>query len=115
MNEEPNKEEPDALEEQTNNIAANLKYIEDNENKYDLGKQTDLIPANLKIVADVGETGLTTNISRRGLRETVSAPGTGFSYQTKAPRSSMTPAQFLAFIAVGVIILWLLAQALGTQ
>ena len=46
MNEEPNKEEPDALEEQTNNIAANLKYIEDNENKYDLGKQTDLIPAN---------------------------------------------------------------------
>jgi hypothetical protein len=31
----------------------------------------------------VGERGLTTNISRKVLRETVGLPGTGISYQTR--------------------------------
>ena len=113
MNEGPNKEEIDASEAQTNNIAANLKHIEDN----DLEKQIDVIATNLKIFADVGENRPTTNISRRSLRETVSGRDAGFSYQTQAPQPqpAVTPVDFLAFIAVVVIILWLLTQVLETH
>jgi Protein of unknown function (DUF4236) len=71
----------------------------------------------------VGENGLTTNISRRGLRETVGLPGTGISCQTKrvgvsrhhrAPRRlqrrSASSAHLLAFVVVAVIVLWILAH-----
>ena len=34
----------------------------------------------------VGGHGLTTNISRRGVRETISAPGIGISYQARSVR-----------------------------
>jgi hypothetical protein len=62
------------------------------------------------------------NISEMGVHETVGLPGTGISYQTrraritathrpiKAPRQSLEPARFLAFIAVSVIVLWILAH-----
>ena len=65
----------------------------------------------------VGGHGLTADIGKRGVRETLGLPGTGISYQTKrvglrrrhgAPRRvsrrSASPAHFLAFIAVAVII-----------
>ena len=70
----------------------------------------------------VGGHGLTANISKKGVRETVGLPGTGISYQTKrvrigqqratakGQRQSVTPARFLAFIAVAVIVLWILAH-----
>ena len=35
------------------------------------------------ISASIGGHGLTTNISKKGVRETVGLPGTGISYQTK--------------------------------
>jgi hypothetical protein len=35
------------------------------------------------ISASLGGHGLTTNISKKGVRETVGLPGTGISYQTK--------------------------------
>jgi hypothetical protein len=66
--------------------------------------------------------GATMNISKKGVRETVGLPGSGISYQTKRvgigqqqptakrPRQSVTPARFLAFIAVVVIVLWVLAH-----
>jgi hypothetical protein len=70
----------------------------------------------------IGRRGATMNISEKGVRETVGLPGTGISYQTrrakimpthgpvKAPRQSLEPARFLAFIAVAVIVLWILAH-----
>ena len=69
-----------------------------------------------------GGRGATMNISKKGVRDTFSVPGTGISYQTKrvgvsrphgpirAPHESVTPARFLAFIAAAVIILWVLAH-----
>jgi ferredoxin len=60
----------------------------------------------------IGDT-CTMNISKNGARESVGLPGSGISYRTKrvgvsrphrsaeAPRQSVTPAHFLAFIAAG--------------
>jgi hypothetical protein len=63
------------------------------------------------------------NLSRQGVRETFSVPGTGISYQTervgagqrqpplrKRSRRSASPGSMLAFVAVTVIILWALAH-----
>jgi len=70
----------------------------------------------------VGGHGLTANISKKGVRETVGLPGSGISYQTRrvgtsharrparAPRKVVSPARFLALIAITVIILWILAH-----
>ena len=70
----------------------------------------------------VGGHGLTANISKKGVRETVGLPGSGISYQTRrvgtsqahrparAPRKFVSPARFLALIAITVIILWILAH-----
>jgi hypothetical protein len=70
----------------------------------------------------IGRRGATMNISEKGVHETVGLPGTGISYRThrakimatrgpvKAPRHSVEPARFLAFIAVAVIVLWILAH-----
>jgi hypothetical protein len=71
----------------------------------------------------VGGHGLTANMSKKGVRETVGLPGSGISYQTRRVgltqrhglprrrlRRSATPASMLAFIAVAVIILWVLAH-----
>lgn len=70
----------------------------------------------------VGGHGLTANISKKGVRETVGLPGSGISYQTrrvgtrhphraaKAPRKFVSPARILALIAITVIVLWILAH-----
>jgi hypothetical protein len=69
-----------------------------------------------------GSHGLTANISKKGVRETVGLPGSGISYQTRrvgtsqahrparVPRKFVSPARFLALIAITVIILWILAH-----
>jgi len=72
--------------------------------------------------ASIGGHGLTANISKKGVRETVGLPGTGISYQTKRvgvrhprpttvrsrrPSSSM---HFLGFFAIAVIVLWVLSH-----
>ncbi len=66
---------------------------------------------------------LMANISKKGVRETVGLPGTGISYQSKRvgikpPRgpargrrqSVNVGGAFLAFIAITVIVLWILAH-----
>jgi hypothetical protein len=63
------------------------------------------------------------NISRQGIRDTFSVPWTGISYQTervgagqrqwplrKRSRRSASPGSILAFVAVAVVILWVLAH-----
>src|SRR6266446_3002820 len=74
------------------------------------------------ISASIGGKGATMNISKKGVRESVGLPGTGISYESKrvgtsqnhesakARRQSVTPARFLAFIAITVIVLWILAH-----
>jgi hypothetical protein len=74
------------------------------------------------ISASIGGRGATVNISKKGVRETVSVPGTGISYQTKrvglsrphgpakAPRQSVSPASMLAFVLVAAAVLWILAH-----
>jgi hypothetical protein len=70
----------------------------------------------------VGGRGATINVSKKGVRETVGLPGTGISYQAKtvrpgrrrtrkASQQHTTSANFLLFIAITVIILWILAHA----
>lgn len=68
----------------------------------------------------VGGHGLTANISKKGVRETVGPPANGISYQTKriwssrrhgpakARRQSVSPASVLAFILVlaAVLCFW---------
>ena len=84
----------------------------------------------------VGGRGLTTNINRQGVRETISAPGTGVSYQTHRVRlghsrkisdkhehrgairrptgrrvyPAIYLAQALLALAVLLVVLWLLAH-----
>jgi hypothetical protein len=63
------------------------------------------------------------NISRQGVRDTFSEPGIGIIYQTKRvgagqrqrplrqrSRRSASPGSMVAFVAVTVIILWVLAH-----
>jgi Protein of unknown function (DUF4236) len=66
--------------------------------------------------------GLTANISKKGVRETVGLPGSEISYQTRrvrtsqahrparVPRKFVSPARFLALITITVIILSILAH-----
>jgi Protein of unknown function (DUF4236) len=70
----------------------------------------------------VGGHGLTGNISKKGVREIVGLPGSGISYQSRRvgtrhphrpsrrPRKFVSPARFLALIAITVIVLWILAH-----
>jgi Protein of unknown function (DUF4236) len=70
----------------------------------------------------VGGHGLTANISKKGVRETVGLPGNGISYQTRRVgtrypyrasrtlRKFVSPARFLALITLTVIVLWILAH-----
>jgi Protein of unknown function (DUF4236) len=70
----------------------------------------------------VGGHGLTANILKKGVRETVGLPGSGISYQTRRvgtrhphrasrrPRKFVSPARFLALITLTVIVLWILAH-----
>jgi hypothetical protein len=69
----------------------------------------------------IGGRGATTNISRRGVRETVGIPGTGISYQTKrlriGGRSStkitqrpITISKAISVVLIIFLILWLLAH-----
>jgi Protein of unknown function (DUF4236) len=70
----------------------------------------------------VGGHGLTANISKKGVRETVGLPGTGISYQTKriwpiqrhesakGRRQSVSPLSVLAFVLGLAAVLWLLAH-----
>lgn len=55
----------------------------------------------------VGGRGFTTNIGRRGVRNTVGLPGSGLSYSTRATRN---PLAIVAAIAVAVLVLVLLAH-----
>jgi hypothetical protein len=75
----------------------------------------------------LGGKGFTENISRRRRMETVSLPGSGISYRTRrhrfrkvgglqtpvGPRVTVTPARFLAFIALAAIITWISAMDAG--
>jgi hypothetical protein len=70
----------------------------------------------------VGGYGLTANISKKGLHETLGLPGSGISYQTcrvgtrhphrasRRPRKFVSPARFLALINLTVIVLWILVH-----
>jgi hypothetical protein len=70
----------------------------------------------------VGGKGATANISKKGVLNTFRLPGTGIGYQSKriwtsrnhkpakGRRQSVTPARFLAFITITVIVLWILAH-----
>jgi hypothetical protein len=70
----------------------------------------------------VGGRGLTANVSKRGVRETVGLPGTGISYQTKriwssqhhglanGRRQSVSPITVSAFVLLLAAILWILAH-----
>ena len=63
------------------------------------------------------------NISRQDVRDTFSVPGTGIIYQTERvgagqrqwllrerSRRSASPVSMVAFIAITVIVLWILAH-----
>ena len=70
----------------------------------------------------IGSRDATTNISKKGVRDTFSLPGTGISYQTKhvgisqrhgsarGPRQSTSSVRVLAFVAGAVIVLWILGH-----
>jgi hypothetical protein len=52
----------------------------------------------------IGGNGVTTNVSKRGIRNTFSLPGTGLSYQTKT-RGCLW--MVLAIPSFGAVALWL--------
>ncbi len=52
----------------------------------------------------LGGHGATMNVSKKGVRDTFSAPGTGISYQTKRVAGSGCLAMFLAFSILGTTI-----------
>jgi hypothetical protein len=70
----------------------------------------------------VGGRGVTLNISKGGLHETVGLPGTGLSYQTRPirkntrhrstrrPMDDLRPSRVLAFVGITVVVLWILGH-----
>jgi hypothetical protein len=78
------------------------------------------------ISASIGGRGATVNISKKGVRETMSVPGTGISYQSKTakwaktpslsnaprrrPAKRVSPSSVLAFVLVLAAILWILSN-----
>jgi hypothetical protein len=60
----------------------------------------------------IGWRGLTTNISRKGVRKPNRLPGSGLSYQTKLVKlgRSMTPAHVVTTLAI-LVIVWALIHA----
>jgi len=67
----------------------------------------------------VGRKGLTTNLSERGVRETIGIPGTGMSYTTSSRRSlgkQTKPAGLGDLLALGIfafIVLMIVVAACG--